>query len=113
MKFESFLKKSFLMKNYTINDVISIYDKDKNGKYSKDEVRELIKESIFDLGIFLGGGKSNLTEKMFKYIDKNKDETITIDEINTYLQKDFKGLKLDDLRQKNVKEVCKILDEAS
>ena len=112
MKFESYLKKSFLMKNYTINDVLSKYDSDRDGKYSKDEVRFLIKEAIFEIGIFLGGGKSNLTEKMFKYIDKNKDETITIDEINAYLQKDFKGLKLDDLRQKNVKEVCTILDEA-
>ena len=115
MKFESFFKKNFLMKNYTINDVLSNYDSDKHdkkdGKYSKKEVSIFIEDSIIEFGTFLFG-KKRLTEKSFKWMDKNKDNYITTEEIDAYLQEDFNGLKLNDLRNKDIREACAILDKA-
>ena len=111
MKLESFFKKNFLEKNYTINNVLSEYDKNKDGKYSKNEVSIFIKDSIIGIGTFLFG-KRGLTEKSFDWMDKNKDNYITIDEIDSYLQKDFNGLKLNNLRDKDIREACAILDKA-
>ena len=115
MKFESFFKKSFLKQNYTVNDVLSNYDSDnidkKDGKFSKKEVSIFIDNSIIDFGTFFIG-KKRLTNLMFKLMNTNQDEYITIDEINAYLKKEFKGITVDDLRQKDIREACAIFDAA-
>ena len=111
MKLESFFKKSFLTENPTIETVLTRYDSDRIDKrdnmYSKEEVSLFIDESIIPIGSVLN---KLLTKSVFKMIDFNKDEYITIKEIDDFLIKDYE-IKLEDIQNKNALDVCRLIDE--
>ncbi len=111
MKLESFFKKSFLTENPTIETVLTRYDSDRidkrDDKYSKEEVSLFIDESIIPIGSIFN---KFLTKSVFKMIDSDKDEYITIKEIDEFLIKDYE-IKLEDIQNKNALDVCHLIDE--
>lgn len=111
MKLESFFKKSFLTENPTIETVLTRYDSDRidkrDNKYSKEEVSLFIDESIIPIGSIFN---KFLTKSVFKMIDSDKDEYITIKEIDEFLIKDYE-IKLEDIQNKNALDVCHLIDE--
>ena len=115
MGFAKFLNTEFLTKNPKVSQVLSNYDSDvidkKDGKFSKKEVSIFIKDSARPIftRVF---GENFLTKLLFKEMNYDKDDYISMEEIDTYLQKEFK-LTLNDLIDKDTKTACKILDEAS
>ena len=110
-----FLNTEFLTKNPKIREVLTNYDSNtidkKDCKFSKKEVSIFIKDAArpFFTRVF---GTNFLTKLLFKEMNYDKDEYISMKEIDDYLQKEFK-MTLNDLLDKDVKTTCRILDEAS
>lgn len=113
MKLAQFFKRDFLNQNPTIKDVLEHYDSDvidkKNGRYSKKEVSLFIDQSVVAWGTFLFGNRT-LTNSVFKMIDKDKNNEITIEEIEDFLEKDY-DLKLESIINKRVLEACDLVDQ--
>ena len=113
MKFADFFKTSFKQENPTVRSILNRYDSNefdvRDGKYSKDEVSCFISDSIIPIGTFLLG-KRFLTNSVFKFLDKDKDDYITMTEIDDYLGKEY-NVQLKDIKNLTAMEVCKILDD--
>ena len=104
MGFATFLKTEFLAKNPSVRQVLSDYDNDKldkkDYKFSKKEVSIFIKDAANPFFTAFLGPKF-LTKLLFKEINTNKDDYISMKEIDDYLQTEFK-MTLNDLIDKDV-----------
>lgn len=112
MKLTSYFKNSYLDENPTISEILTKYDYE-NGKsdglYSKREVSVFIEDSVVGFGRAILG-KNKIAEWVFKAMNENKDEYISIQEIDSYLKKDF-GITLDSFKPRKLQNACDILDK--
>ncbi len=114
MEFAKFLKNEFLTQNPMVRQVLSKYDSDtldkKDGKFSKKEVSIFIKDAANPFFTSFLGPKF-LTKLLFKEMNTDKDDYISMKEIDDYLQTEFK-MTLNDLIDKDVQTACTMLDKA-
>lgn len=112
MNFAIFLKNDFLAKNPTVKEFLAKNDNENgiaDGKYSKNEVNKFIDEAISSFGIFLLG-KKKISNIIFRDLDKkNKDNHISLEEINIFLKESY-NLTIDDIENKTIREACDIFE---
>ena len=115
MKYSAFFRDEFLKKNYTVQDILTRYDKENgvsDGKFSKSELKVFIDEAVIPLGTFLLG-KKFLTNTVFNLLDNDKaekkDNYITQAELNYYLDK-YAETDLEEMKPMTVLEACDFLD---
>ena len=114
MNFAIFLKRDLLDSNPKVKDLLSKYDNNIcDGKYSKDEVKQLVSDSLNSWSIFLFGRKK-IINIIFKELDNNiigkKDNFIELSELDKYLQKEYKTM-LSNIDNKSIKEACEYLNK--
>ena len=109
MDFSIFIKKSFLSKN--LNNVIKQYDSNQDGEFSKEEIMLFINEAkstLTSLGTIFYT-KKQMLNSVFKHVDKDKNEKITIAEFDNYIKENF-DLDFDSIKNKTIKEVCREIE---
>ena len=112
MNFKTFLRNDFLAKNPTVKSFLSAHDNENviaDGKYSRDEINEFIEEALSPWSTILLG-KKKISNIIFRDLDKkDKDNYISIEEINIFLQDSY-NLTLDDIQNKTITEACDIFE---
>ena len=112
MKLSSCFKSTYLKENPTIDEILTKYDYE-NGKsdglYSKREVSVFVEDSVVGFGRAILG-KNKIADWVFKAMDENADEYISIQEIDNYLKKDF-GITLDSFKPRKLQNACDTLDK--
>jgi len=103
-----FFNDKFLKK--TVNDVLTTYDKNNDGSYSREEISVFMDEARSSWAI-LGSifySKKKILNDIFKLFDYDNSKEITLEEFDTYLQKEY-NLTLDSLKNKDVYTTCNLL----
>ena len=115
MKYSAFFRKEFLRRNYSVQDILSRYDKENgksDGKFTKAELRAFIDESVISFGTFVLG-KNYLTNSVFNLLDNDKadkkDNYITLKELDYYL-KEHAECDLEEMKPMTLQEACDFLD---
>lgn len=115
MKYSAFFRKEFLRRNYSVQDILSRYDKEdgkSDGKFTKAELRAFIDESVISFGSFVLG-KNYLTNSVFNLLDNDnadkKDNYITLKELDYYL-KEHAECDLEEMKPMTIQEACDFLD---
>ena len=109
MDFSIFIRKNFLNKN--INNVMNEYDKNQDGKFSKEEIMVFINEAkstVTTIGIIFYT-KKQMLNSVFKHLDKDKNEQITVEEFDNYLRENF-DLEFNSIKDKTIKATCKDIE---
>lgn len=115
MKYSAFFRKEFLRRNYSVQDILSRYDKEdgkSDGKFTKAELRAFIDESVISFGTFVLG-KNYLTNSVFNLLDNDnadkKDNYITLKELDYYLKENAE-CDLEEMKPMTIQEACDFLD---
>ena len=109
MDFSVFIRKSFLNRN--LDNVMKEYDKNQDGKFSRNEILLFINEAkstLTTIGIFFYTEKQMLNS-VFKHLDKDYDEQITTTEFDNYLKENF-DLEFNSVKHKKIKDVCEEIE---
>ena len=106
MKYTAAINNKTLKMN--TGDLLKKIDKEGNGTYSIEELKVGIKESVSIFARPLIN--DNVMGKISKILDTNQDGKITDDELSKLL-KDNYGLKLEDAKKMNVKDLANYLQD--
>lgn len=109
MNFSIFINKNFL--NKKLNDVMEQYDNNQDEKFSKKEIESFIndaKSTLTSMGTFFYT-KKQMLNSVFKHLDKDKNEQITVEEFDNYLKENF-DLEFHSIKDKTIKVACKEIE---
>lgn len=100
MDYSTAINNKTLKKN--VGEVLSSTDKNNDTIYNREEIKDGIKGAVSIFGKPFINNK--VVDSVMNVVDKNKDDKVTLDEINSFLQEKY-GMTLDEAKQMNVKDL--------
>jgi len=99
----------------TVSEILTKGNTDGEEGLSKEEVKTLIKNGHNKKSFVFGlaktfWGVSNMTNSVFKAMDANKDNIISLEECDAYAKKEC-NVTLNDIWNLSVADVCNLLDK--
>ena len=110
MNFLPFLRMHLKNENPLMSTLITRIDSiEKDGKYSKEEVSNFIKNNVIGVASIF---RRKLTQEVFEAIDKgeSKDGYITLPEVDVYLKETY-NVSLESIKNQKLVDACKYIEE--
>lgn len=109
MNFLPFLKMHLKNENPLMSTLITRIDSvEKDGKYSKEEVSNFIKDNVIGLASIF---RRKLTQEVFEAVDKGetKDGYITLAEVDAFLKETY-NISLESIKDRKLIDACQYID---